>query len=166
MKIMKHREVQPHPVVADRVPIAEDAAATNDAPSLATIVASVVPRTSLRLRARALRRLLMPVGPLALMVLAEGAFARYAGSARWSRMSVSLEDAARITSNQVFELARYVEQSDPSVLEQVVVVLSRDLTTMAALGVSIAALALQLQSKRKVLRGFARSGAHGTTPAG
>jgi hypothetical protein len=85
-------------------------------------------------------------------------------------MSVSLEDAARFTSNQVFELARYLEQSDPSVLEPVVAVLSRDASTMAALGVSVAAFALQLRSirksKRKSLRSFARSGARGTTPAG
>ena len=78
----------------------------------------------------------MPVGPMALTVLGGGVFAKYAAQARWPRMSVSLEDAARVTSSQVYELVRYVEQSNPHVLQQVMVVLSRDATTMAAVGAS------------------------------
>jgi hypothetical protein len=163
---MKHDNIQPQPGSVDRGPMAECAEGASDRPSLASTIASVVPHTKLRLRAKALRRLLMPVGPLALVVLAEGAFARYAGSARWSRLSVSLEDAGRFTSNQIFELVRYVEQTDPTVLEQVAVVLSRDAAAMAALGVSVAALVLQLRSKRRGLRGIARGGAHKATPAG
>ncbi len=95
----------------------------------------------------------MPIGPLALTVLAGGAFAKYVEFARWSRISVSLEDAARITSNQMVELVSYVEQSDPTVLEQVIVMLSRDTTTMAALSASVAAIAIQLASRSKSVRG-------------
>ena len=62
-----------------------------------------IPQTRLAHRVRVLRRLLMPVGPMALTVLGGGVFAKYAAQARWPRMSVSLEDAARVTSNQVFE---------------------------------------------------------------
>jgi hypothetical protein len=165
-KSMKQGNVQPQTNSLDPGPMAECAAGASDRPSLASTIASVVPHTKLRLRAKVLRRLLLPVGPLALVVLAEGAFARYVGSARWSRLSVSLEGAGRFTSNQIFELVRYVEQTDPTVLEQVLAVLSRDATTMAALGVSVAALVLQLRSKRKSLRGLARGGAHKATPAG
>jgi hypothetical protein len=139
-------------VTADSLPpVAEDATPKNP-PSLAAIVASTVPRTDLPLRARLLRRLLMPVGPLALTVLAGGAFAKYASSARWSRITVSLEDAARVTSSQIVDLVRYVEQSDPTVLEQVLVVMSRDATMMAAVGASVAALVLQLRSSRNGAR--------------
>lgn len=153
MKFMKHRKSRPHHVAADPPPALTDGVPAKDTPSLAAIVASAVAETSLVLRARALRRLLMPVGPLALAVLAGGAFAKYVEYARWSRFSVSIDDAARVTSGQIVELVRYVEQSNPTVLEQVMVVLSRDATTMAALGASVAALVMQLRSNRKLVRG-------------
>jgi hypothetical protein len=123
--------------------------------SLPALVASVFTRTHVALRARMLRRLLIPVGPLALTVIAGGAFAKYVEHARWSRLAVSLEDAARVTPGQVFDLVRYVEQSDPLVLQQVMVVVSRDATTMAALGVlgaSVSALVLDRWSRRKAMR--------------
>jgi hypothetical protein len=99
-----------------------------------------------------LRRLLLPVGPLALTVIAGGAFAKYVAQARWSRLSVSLDDAARVTSNQVFELVRYVEQSNPAVLQQAMAVIARDATTMAALSASVAAFVLQRWSRRSNAR--------------
>jgi hypothetical protein len=129
------------------------AIAPKNLPSLATVVARTVPTTRLDLRARLLRRLLLPIGPLALTVLAGGAFAKYVEYARCARLSVSLEDAARVTSNQIVELVRYVEQSNPAVLEQMMVMLSRDTTTMAALGASATALTLKLTSRRKLARG-------------
>lgn len=137
-------------------PFIADGVAPKNIPSLATIVARAVPTTRLVLRARLLRRLLMPIGPLALTVLAGGAFAKYVECARWARLSVSLEDAARVTSNQIVELVRYVEQSNPTVLEQMIVMLSRDTTTMAALGASMTALAMKLASRRKLARGSTR----------
>lgn len=151
MALMTKPKPRPH-----RASVPAGGAPPKEAPSLATIVANTIPTTPLVLRARLLRRLLMPIGPLALTVLAGGAFAKYVEFARWSRISVSLEDAARVTSNQIVELVSYVEQSNPTVLEQVVVMLSRDTTTMAALGASVAALAVQLASRRKVARGPTR----------
>jgi hypothetical protein len=153
MKFTKHTRARPHHVAAVPLPALADEVPAKTTPSLAAIVASAVPQTSLVLRARVLRRLLMPVGPLALAVLAGGAFAKYVEYARWSRFSVSIDDAARITSGQILELVRYVEQSNPTVLEQVMVVLSRDATTMAALGASVAALVMKLRSNRRLLRG-------------
>ena len=120
--------------------------------SLPALVASVFARTRLVLRARMLRRLLLPVGPLALTVIAGGAFAKYVEHARWSRLPVSLEDAARVTTHQVFELVRYVEQSNPAALQQVMAVIARDATTMAALGASVAALVLERWSRRHTAR--------------
>ena len=152
MKFIKHTRSRPRHVAADPLPAFADGVAAKNTPSLAAIVASAVAQTSLVLRARVLRRLLMPIGPLALAALAGGAFAKYVEYARWSRFSVSIDDAARITSGQILELVRYVEQSNPTVLEQVMVVLSRDATTMAALGASVAALVMQLRSNRKLVR--------------
>jgi hypothetical protein len=58
-------------------------------------------------------------------------------------MSISLEDAARLTSSQVFELVRYVEQSNPQALQQVMVVLARDAATMTAIGATLAAVVIR-----------------------
>ena len=121
----------------------------DEAPSMPAVVAGAFTKLRLVHRVRVLRRLLMPVGPMALTVLGGGVFAKYAAQARWPRMSVSLEDAARVTSSQVYELVRYVEQSNPHVLQQVMVVLSRDATTMAAVGASVTALVMQHLSARQ-----------------
>jgi hypothetical protein len=153
MNVMKHARSRPDRVAGNPSPTFADSAPSKNTQSLAAIVASAVAHTSLALRARALRRLLMPIGPLALAALAGGAFAKYVGYARWSRFSVSLDDAARFTSSQIRELVRYVEQSNPKVLEQVMLVLSRDATTMAALGASVAAIVMQLRLDRNLVRG-------------
>ena len=152
MKFIQHRKSQRRNVATDPAPILGDSVPANDTPALAAIVASAVTQTHLVLRARALRRLLMPVGPLALMVLAGGAFAKYVEYARWSRISVSIDDAARVTSSEIVELVRYVEQSNPNILEQVMAMLSRDATTMTALGASVAAIVMQRLSTRKQVR--------------
>jgi hypothetical protein len=152
MKFVKYTRSRPNRLRTDPVPLQQDDIPAKNTPTLAAIVASAVAQTSLALRARVLRRLLMRVGPLALAALAGGAFAKYVEYARWSRFSVSIDDAARVTSGQILELVRYVEQSNPTVLQQVMVVLSRDATTMAALGASVAALVMQLRSNRPWVR--------------
>jgi hypothetical protein len=145
MKFSKHRK--PRPPAAESPPL--PAPANAEAASLPAIVASAFTRLRLAHRVRVLRRLLMSVGPMALTVLGGGVFAKYALQARWPRMSISLEDAARVTSSQVYELVRYVEQSNPQVLQQVVTVLARDATTMTALGASVAAIVMQRMAQRK-----------------
>jgi hypothetical protein len=132
---------QPSPAAADVVPIREMHA-------LPGVVANAFTRVRLGQRVRMLRRLLLPVGPMALAVLGGGAFAKYAAQARWPRMSISFDDAARVTSAQVYELVRYVQQSNPLVLQQVLAALARDATTMAALGASVAAIVLQYRAVR------------------
>src|SRR6266852_334900 len=76
-------------------------------------MASAFGKLNLERRARLLGRLLGSVGPLALVVIGGGVFAKYLRNARWPEIPISLEDAARATSSQVFELVRYVEQSNP-----------------------------------------------------
>ena len=111
-------------------------------PSLATIVAVTFNRLNLRTRARMLGRLLASVGPLALSVIGGGAFAKYVTHARLQEIPVSIEDAARATSSQIHEIVRYVQQSNPQLYSQLLNVLARDSTTIAALGATIAALTL------------------------
>ena len=106
------------------------------------IVARAFIASGAGLRVKVLKRLLPAVGPLALSVVGGGAFARYVGQARWSALSVSFSDAARVTSAQVYELATYVQQSNPDVTRQILSVLSRDVTTMTALGATLGAIVI------------------------
>jgi len=156
MKFSKHRKAQHLSTAmqpATQPPtVPAGVLALDETPSMPAVVASAFTKLRLVRRARVLRRLLMPVGPMALAVLGGGVFAKYAAQARWPRMSVSLEDAARVTSSQVFELVRYVEQSNPHVLQQVMVVLSRDAATMAAVGASVTAIVMQHLAARKIAR--------------
>lgn len=114
-----------------------------DAATLPAIIAGAFERINIRLRARMLGRLLASVGPLALAVVGGGAFAKYVAQARWPEIPVSFEDAARATSAQVHELVRYVQQSNPQLVTQLLDILARDTATIAALGASVAALTLQ-----------------------
>lgn len=90
-------------------------------PELAPLVARFYAEAPLALRVRLLNGLLRPVGPLALVVLAAGAFGRLLPSeagARWHGAAADLGDALRIDASQVLELARYVEQKCPEWLAQ------------------------------------------------
>ena len=112
------------------------------------IVTRAFNAAGVRLRAKVLSRLLRAVGPLALTVVGGGVFARYVQQARWSALSVSFTDAARVTSSQIYELATYVQQSNPEVTRQILTVLSRDVSTMTALGATIGAIAISYLSGR------------------
>jgi hypothetical protein len=118
-------------------------------PPLPAIVAGAFDRLNIRQRARMLGRLLASVGPLALAVVGGGAFAKYVAQARWPEIPVSVEDATRATSDQVYELVRYVQQSNPQLLGQLMDVLMRDTVTISALGASVAALTIRRLASRK-----------------
>lgn len=89
-----------------------------DAAPVAARMTDAFGRLNLRLRARVLGRLLASVGSLALAVVSGGAFAKYITQANLSEIAVSFDDAARATSAQVYDLARYVAQSDPQLIER------------------------------------------------
>lgn len=152
MKVSKLRRLPGGPGTGQHPQIAQCALPEHEAASLPMLVASIFTKLGLAQRVRVLRRLLMPVGPMALAVLGGGAFVKFVAEARWPRMSISLADAARVTSSQVFELVRYVEQSNPQALQQVMVVLSRDTATVAALGASLAFVIMRRLSSRTALR--------------
>lgn len=117
------------------------------------IVARAFTTAGVGLRVRVLSRLLPSVGPLALMVVGGGAFAKYALQARWATMSVSFSDAARVTSAQVYELATYVQQSNPEVARQILAVLARDVSTMTALGATLGAIVISYLAGKTVRPG-------------
>jgi len=82
-------------------------------------------------------------------VIGGGVFAKFLPSARLPVVPVSFEDAALATSSQVYELVRYVQQSNPNLIEGVLTALLQDRMAMTALGASIAAIALKQISDRK-----------------
>jgi hypothetical protein len=82
-------------------------------------------------------------------VVGGGAFAKYLGNARWSEVPISFEDAARATSHQVYDLVRYVQQSNPHLVDRLLSALSQDGMTMTALGASVAAIAIKRLSSRR-----------------
>jgi len=134
------------PRVDDSAP--KSSTGANEAPSLAAIVAATFLRLNLRMRARMLGRLLASVGPLAMTVVGGGAFAKYVIHARWQEIPVSIEDAARATSAQIYDIVRYVQQSNPQLYGQLLDVLARDTATITALGASIAALTVNRLASR------------------
>ena len=98
--------------------------AAESAEPAAAQVADAFGRLNIRLRARVLGRLLASVGSLALAVIGGGAFAKYITHAT-SEISVSLEDAARATWSQIYELVCYVQQSHPRRFERLLDDLAR-----------------------------------------
>jgi hypothetical protein len=117
--------------------------------SIPALMASAFGKLDLERRARLLGRLLSSVGPLALSVVGGGAFAKYLRNARWPEVPISFEDAARATSSQVHDLVRYVEQSNPHVVDGLLAALLQDGMMVTALGASVAAIAIKRLSGRR-----------------
>jgi hypothetical protein len=86
--------------------------------SVARLVARLYTQASPAVRVRLLAQLLRPVGPLALVAIAAGAFGRLLPSPRWQGVVVTLDEAQRFNVQQVYELVRYVEQKNPELLTQ------------------------------------------------
>ena len=143
MKIAKHTHVPRHTGNGGSTPALGAKDPSKASLSVPTIVASAFSRLDIKRRARLLGRLLGSVGPLALAVIGGGVFAKFLPNARLPVVPVSFEDAALATSSQVYELVRYVEQSNPNLVEGLMTTLLQDGLTMTALGASIAAIAIK-----------------------
>jgi hypothetical protein len=117
--------------------------------SAPAIVARAFGKLDLERRARLLGRLLGSVGPLALAVVGGGVFAKYLGNARWPEVPISFEDAAHATSSQVHDLVRYVEQSNPHLVQGLLAALLQDGVAITALGASVAAITIKSLSNRR-----------------
>lgn len=98
------------------------------------LIARVYEEASPPLRLKLVSLLLRPVGPLALVAIASGAFASFLRRRTWQAPDLSFEDVARITGEQVLELARYVEQSSPDLIAQVATLVAGDLASVALAG--------------------------------
>jgi hypothetical protein len=86
--------------------------------SIARLLAQLYRQAPPALRVDMLAQLLQPVGPLALVAIAAGAFGRLLPPTRWQGVQVSPEDTRHFSTQQVYELVRYVEQKSPELLAQ------------------------------------------------
>lgn len=82
-------------------------------------VAGVFREAPARFRAELVECLMRPMGALGLVAVAGGVFAGVRQRHGWSRLSVTLEDVARISADQVLELAAYLQQAAPEVFTSV-----------------------------------------------
>jgi hypothetical protein len=119
-----------------------------DAAPIPELVSQVYAQAPDPLRARLLECLLTPVGPLALLAIGTGAFARFLSRLQGDTSPISLEDVARISSDHVLGLARYVEQCSPAVLLRLGALVSQSPLGMATLSGSALLLALQVWRRR------------------
>jgi hypothetical protein len=118
------------------------------APELAPLVADLFAKAAPQQRLRLLNGLLRPVGPLALVAIAAGAFANLLPTTRWHIASASLDDAMRLTAGQVLELARYVEQKRPEAFMQLPELLADSPLWVSSLGGALLLLALRAWQRR------------------
>ncbi len=119
-------------------------AAAELAPLVADLFAKAPPPQRLRL----LNGLLRPVGPLALVAIAAGAFGNLLPSTQWRMVSATLDDAMRLTAGQVLELARYVEQKSPEAFARLPELLPDSPLWVGSLSGALLLLALQTWRRR------------------
>ncbi len=101
------------------------------------------------LRAKLLEFLLRPVGPLAIVTIAAGAFGRFLYRLQRDAMPISIEDAARITSDHVLELARYLEQCSPDTLLQLGSLIGDSPIGLATISGAALLMAMSLPKRRE-----------------
>jgi hypothetical protein len=99
-----------------RVPPAE-APAVKAAVPASRLVARLYTAANAPLRARLLACLMRPLGPLGLAGVAAGAFAGFLSCRGVAHTHIDLDGVARVSSEEVLELARFVEQVSPQALQ-------------------------------------------------
>jgi len=91
-------------------------------------------------RSRFVAALLQPLGPLALVAVASGAFARLLHRAGTLGVSLPIDELAEFSREQVFELARFVEQVSPDALRQAASAIVENPIGVSGFGAAAAAL--------------------------
>jgi len=119
--------------------VPEGAAMARPIPEL---VSEIYGKSPAPLRTKLLECLLRPVGPLALVAIATGAFSHLLHRLTRDASPISLDEAARITSEHVLELARYVEQCSPHELLRIGSLIAANPMAVATMGGSALLLAL------------------------
>ena len=102
-------------------------------------------------RSRIVATLVRPLGPLALVAVASGAFAGLLDRVSALGAALPIDELAHFTREQVFELARFVEQVSPDALQQVAGAVAENPFGVSAFGAAAAVLlATAVQAKDDV----------------
>ena len=110
----------------------------NTPPKLsAKLVAYLYNLANAPLRTQMLARMVRPLGSLGLVAVASGAFANLLGRTERSGPTIAIEEVGRYSSEQIFELARFVEQVSPEAIQQVIRLVVEQPIGLSALGASI-----------------------------
>ncbi len=115
--------------------------------AIAKVVSRAYRAANDALRADMLRHLLRPLGALALVAVASGAFARLLRRDGLVPDTISAEDMVRYSSEQIRELTLFVHEVNPEALQPLVEQLAQGAMGMAAL--STAALLILHRSSRR-----------------
>ena len=91
-------------------------------------------------RSRMVETLLRPLGPLAIVAVASGAFAGLLDRMSTLGAALPMDELGEFTREQVFELARFVEQVSPDALQQVAGAIGDNPFGVSALGAAAAVL--------------------------
>ena len=144
MHSMNHNTTPPSAAAAAR-PLP-----TPDEADVPVLVAALYDEAPVGLRQRLLNHLLRPLGPLALVAVAAGAFARLLPTERWSGVQVRVDDVLGIRADQVLDLTLYVQQKAPEMLWGLSELLSANPVALGTLSgvLLLAALRARGQPKR------------------
>ena len=91
-------------------------------------------------RSRIVVMLAKPLGPLALVAVASGAFAGLLDRVHALGAALPIDGLADFSRDQVFELARFVEQVSPDALQQVAGAIAENPLGVSAFGAAAAVL--------------------------
>jgi hypothetical protein len=91
-------------------------------------------------RSRIVVALLQPLGPLAIVAVASGAFAGLLNRASALGATLPIDGMGHFTRDQMFELARFVEQVSPDALQQVAGAIAENPFGVSAFGAAAAVL--------------------------
>jgi hypothetical protein len=134
-------------------PLPTDDARVSAAPaSVPVLVAALYDEAPPPLRQRLLNHLLRPLGPLALVAVAAGGFARLLPPGRWSSAQVQLDDVWTIQPEQVLDLARYVEQKAPEMLWRLPEIIASSPVMLSTLSGALLLVALRARRPALALR--------------
>ncbi len=120
---------------------------SDEAPPFSQVVSQLYDRAGIRSRIGMLACMLRRVTPKAAAVIAAGAFLPCFTRTGWRETAVTADDALAATSSQVADLARYAEQSDPGVVEQVCQLLVQDPSLLAVVASIVLAVVMHSRGR-------------------
>jgi hypothetical protein len=109
-------------------------------PRVARLVSRLYGAAGAPLRTRMLACLVQPLGSLGLVAVASGAFAQLLYRRGDAGVGIPIGDLAGYSNDQIFELARFVEQVSPDAIQQVAGLLADNPVGVSAFSAAVAIL--------------------------